>query len=79
MQIFLGLTVAVWHWDGKEEKARARTLVITCTEEKKPKEKFSFSNGGITEYSRVEYATFKVTDTGQNSASMMQKKGTGTF
>jgi SRSO17 transposase len=52
-------TVAVWHWDGKEEKARARTLVITRTEEKNTKVKFSFSNGGIIEYSREEYAYFQ--------------------
>jgi len=52
-------TVAVWHWDGKEEKARARTLVITRTEEKNPKVKYSFSNGGIAEYKREEYAYFQ--------------------
>jgi len=52
-------TVAVWHWDGKEEKARARTLVITRTEGKNPKVKYSFSNGGITEYNREEYAYFQ--------------------
>ena len=52
-------TVAVWHWDGKEEKAKARTLIITRTEEKNPKVKFSFSNGGITEYNREEYAYFQ--------------------
>jgi len=52
-------TVAVWHWDGKEEKARPRTLVITRTEEKNPKVKFSFSNGGVTEYNREEYAYFQ--------------------
>ena len=32
-------TVAVWHWDGKENNARARTLIITRTEEKIPKRK----------------------------------------
>jgi hypothetical protein len=25
-------TVTVWHWDGKEEKAQKRTLVITQSE-----------------------------------------------
>jgi SRSO17 transposase len=52
-------TVAVWHWDGEEENARSRTLVITRSVEKNPKVKFSFSNGGITEYSRGEYAYFQ--------------------
>ena len=52
-------TVAVWHWDGEEEKARLRTLIITRTEDKNPKVKFSFSNGGINEYSRREYAYFQ--------------------
>jgi SRSO17 transposase len=52
-------TVAVWHWDGKEEKARARTLVLSRTEEKDPKVKYSFSNGAINEYTREEYAYFQ--------------------
>lgn len=52
-------TVAVWHWDGKEEKACSRTLVVTRTEEKNPKVKFSFSNGAITNYSKEEYAYFQ--------------------
>jgi len=52
-------TVAVWHWDGKEEKARSRTLIITRTEEKNPKVKFSFSNGEINEYTKEEYAYFQ--------------------
>jgi len=34
-------TVTVWHWDGKEEKACKRTLVITKSE----KIKYSLSNG----------------------------------
>jgi hypothetical protein len=51
--------VAVWHWDGQEEKARARTLVITRTEEKNPKVKYSFSNGTITDYTKEEYAYFQ--------------------
>ena len=52
-------TAAVWHWDGEEEKPRARTLVITRTLEKNPKVKFSFSNGTIIQYSRGEYAYFQ--------------------
>lgn len=52
-------TVAVWHWDGKEDNARARTLVITRTEDINPKVKYSFSNGTIDEYTRQEYAYFQ--------------------
>jgi len=52
-------TVAVWHWDGQEEKAYARTLVITRTPEKHPKVKYSFSNGTITDYTTKEYAYFQ--------------------
>lgn len=52
-------TVAVWHWDGKEENARQQTLVITRTLDKNPKVKFSFSNGDIDEYTRLEYAYFQ--------------------
>ena len=52
-------TVSVWHWDGKEEKARYRTLIITRTEEKNPKVKYSFSNGSINEYTKQEYAYFQ--------------------
>lgn len=52
-------TVAIWHWDGKEENARQRTLVITRTLDKNPKVKFSFSNGDIDEYTRREYAYFQ--------------------
>ena len=33
-------TATVWHWDGKEEKAYKRTLVITKSE----KTKYSLSN-----------------------------------
>jgi len=32
----LAHTVTVWYWDGKEEKACARTLVITKTQELRP-------------------------------------------
>jgi len=52
-------TAAVWHWDGQEEKAYARTLVITRTQEKHPKVKYSFSNGTITDYTAKEYAYFQ--------------------
>jgi len=52
-------TVAVWHWDGKEKNARARTLIITRTQEKNPKIKYSFSNGAIDEYTKEEYAYFQ--------------------
>jgi|688.fasta_scaffold329113_1 SRSO17 transposase len=49
----------VWHWDGTEDKARVRTLVITCTLDKNPKIKYSFSNGALEEYSPQEYAYFQ--------------------
>ena len=39
-------TVTVWYWDGKEEKARKRTLVITISE----KTKFSLSGADKEEY-----------------------------
>jgi SRSO17 transposase len=52
-------TVAIWHWNGIEEKAQARTLVITRTQEKNPKVKYSFSNGTITDYTAKEYAYFQ--------------------
>lgn len=52
-------TVEIWHWDGVEEKARKRTLVITKTKEHNPKVKYSFSNGSIEEYSSQEYAYFQ--------------------
>jgi len=48
-------TVTVWHWDGKEEKACKRTLVITISE----KTKFSLSNGDIQEYSNKQWAYFQ--------------------
>lgn len=52
-------TLAVWHWDGKEESARTRTLIITRTQEKNPKVKFSFSNGEVDAYTKEEYAYFQ--------------------
>ena len=39
-------TVTVWHWNGKEEKARKRTMVITISE----KTKFSLSGADKEEY-----------------------------
>ena len=51
--------VDVWVWNGEEEQARRRTLVITKTNEKKPKTKYSFSNGTIDEYTCEEYAYFQ--------------------
>lgn len=52
-------TVAVWHWDGKEDAARPRTLVITKTCGPNPQIKYSFSNGTVTEYTKKEYAYFQ--------------------
>lgn len=50
----------VWVWDGKEDKARRRTLVITKTADKKPKIKYSLSNGNIDDYTNKEYAYFQI-------------------
>jgi SRSO17 transposase len=52
-------TVAVWHWDGVEEKAKARTLIITKTLGDNPKIKFSFSNGKVDQYTKQEFAYFQ--------------------
>jgi FOG: Transposase len=48
-------TVTVWHWDGKEENAKKRTLVITVSD----KVKYSLSNGEVEEYSAKEWAYFQ--------------------
>ena len=48
-------TVGVWHWDGKEERARKRTLVITVSE----KTKYSLSNAAKEEYINKEWAYFQ--------------------
>jgi len=48
-------TVTVWHWDGKEEKAQKRTLVITQSE----KTKYSLSNGAKEQYTNNEWAYFQ--------------------
>lgn len=52
-------TAEVWVWDGVEPGARKRTFVITKTMEKKPKVKYSFSNGGVDEFTPKEYACFQ--------------------
>jgi SRSO17 transposase len=52
--------VQVWVWDGREGQARRRTLIITKTiDNKKPKVKYSFSNGEINQYTKKEYAYFQ--------------------
>ena len=51
--------VDVWLWDGKEEEARKRTLIITKTKGKRSKIKYSFSNGGAGTYQPKEYAFFQ--------------------
>ncbi|MDD5053115.1 MAG: transposase [Sulfuricurvum sp.] len=48
-------TATIWHWDGQEEKACKRTLVISVCE----KIKFSLSNGNIKEYTNKEWAYFQ--------------------
>ena len=50
--------IRVWTWDKKEDKARIRTLIITKTTDRKPKIKYSFSNGKLDEYTHQEYAYF---------------------
>lgn len=48
-------TKTVWHWDGKEEKACKRTLVITVGD----KTKYSLSNGEQGNYTNNEWAYFQ--------------------
>ena len=48
-------TVSVWHWDGKEEHAKKRTLVITVSD----KVKYSLSNDEVEEHSATEWAYFQ--------------------
>ncbi len=48
----------VWTWDKKENKSRQRTLIITKTTDKKPKVKYSLSNGAEEQYNFKEYAYF---------------------
>jgi SRSO17 transposase len=52
-------TIQVWHWDGLEDAARCRTLVITKTVDKSPQIKYSFSNAAVSSYTRAEYAYFQ--------------------
>jgi SRSO17 transposase len=49
----------VWMWDGQEEQARRRTLVITKTLSRTPKTKYSVSNGTEEAYTPQEYAYFQ--------------------
>jgi hypothetical protein len=51
--------VDVWIWDGVEERARKLTLIITQKKDKRPKVKYSFSNGGANEFHPKEYAFFQ--------------------
>ena len=48
----------VWQWNGIDEKAKKRTLIITKTNEKKGKIKYSISNGELNQYTHQEYAYF---------------------
>jgi SRSO17 transposase len=47
--------VTLWHWDGEEEQARKRTLLITVSD----KVKYSLSNGEKDAYSLNEWAYFQ--------------------
>jgi SRSO17 transposase len=49
----------VWVWDGEDEQARRRTLVITKTMGRTPKTKYSVSNGTETDYTPEQYAYFQ--------------------
>ena len=49
----------VWVWDGEEDRARRRTVVISKTLGRKSKTKYSFSNGTLEEYTVQEYAYFQ--------------------
>lgn len=49
----------VWVWDGEEKQAREQTLVISKTGNKKPKIKYSLSNGKYDDYTNKEYAYFQ--------------------
>jgi SRSO17 transposase len=49
----------VWMWDGEEDRARRRTIVISTTLERKPKTKYSVSNGTLEDYTVEEYAYFQ--------------------
>lgn len=49
----------VWHWDGEEEQARPRTLVITRSRDKQKRTKYSFSNAAIEDYTLKDFAYFQ--------------------
>jgi len=51
--------VEVWVWNKEHKALKKRTLIISKTLDKRPKVKYSFSNGEIDEYSTVEYAYFQ--------------------
>lgn len=48
----------VWSWDNESAYASKRTLIITKTDERVPRIKYSFSNGDLDEYTHREYAYF---------------------
>ena len=48
----------VWVWDGKEEKARKRTVIISKTIAEVPEIKYSYSNGDVDQFTHQEYAYF---------------------
>ncbi len=50
--------IQVWSLNSEDNIVKKRTLIITKTNEKKPKIKYSFSNGGINKYSHNEYGYF---------------------
>lgn len=52
----------VWVWDGKEQKARKRTLIIRKTLDKNNEitdTKYSLSNGQLEDYKKEEFAFFQ--------------------
>lgn len=51
--------VEVWVWNRENNMLKRRTLIISQTIEKKPRVKYSFSNGLLDDYSRKEYAYFQ--------------------
>lgn len=58
-ELFLHVyTTTIWTWNKIEKEARQRTLIITKTTGKKPKVKYSLSNGLEEEYNYQEYAYF---------------------
>lgn len=49
---------SLWHWNGQEQQACRRTLVITV-DEKSKRVKYSFSNGTLEEHTVKEYAYYQ--------------------